>query len=151
MQDECFKRSQQWAQVVQAHLDKSLYKHVKFDVMIAAALVSAKQQIEDISPFVRDTDEVVRLDSKHFLIFYYYTSIQESRYAIQNLYKRLQNDGYESKIVCTDIKATDRYPLKLLQRLCAMSCHLDHKGKDYLASSKTDEVMEIFDVDLSDL
>jgi hypothetical protein len=151
MKNDCYERSIAWAHIVQEELSKSLYKHVKYDVTVSVALVSTDKEVPSLQNFIRTSDRCVKLDALHSMIFYYYTNIQEGHFAIKNLYTKLQNQNFHPKIVCTDIKASDRYPQKLFQRLCAMSCELDKKGEKFLSASKIDETMNIYDVDLDDL
>jgi|GEM_PF-7107434 len=151
MKNDCYERSTAWAHIIQEELSQSLYKHVKYDVTVSVALVVTDKAIPSLQDSIRTSDRCVKLDAYHSMIFYYYTNIEEGHYAIKNLYIKLQNQNLRPKIVCTDIKASDRYPEKLFQRLCAMSCELDKKGEKFLSASKIDEAMQIYDVDLDDL
>ncbi|MGM0623305.1 MAG: hypothetical protein ACQESH_04720 [Campylobacterota bacterium] len=150
MQKECFERSQKWAEIIKEQLQQSLYKHVKFDVKISIALVSVEREIESLSASIRNSDTALKLDSCHHMVFYHYTDIDESHFAIKNLYKKLDAQKLHPKIVCTEIKATDRYPEKLFARLCAISCEVEKQDEKFLSLNKLEEGMDIYDVDLDD-
>lgn len=151
MENECYKRSMMWSEKIDEELAKSLYRYIRFDVKISIALVSVSKDLKSLENYIRASDITVMLDKNHHIVFYYYTNIDEGHYAIKNLYMRLEQKKLNPQIVCTDIKAGDKYPQRLFQRLCAMSCNLEKKDKKYLAASKIEEGMNIFDVDLDDL
>lgn len=152
MQQDCFEKLNLWADRLQESYNKNLLRNTKYDVHYSIALVNLNSlaQIE-LNNWVRTSDEVVVLDDSHWIVFYQYTTIDEAHYAVKNLHTRLKESDHYSLIVCTDMRPNDTSVYKILQRLCFLSFHITKQDEEFLAKSRLEEDMNIFDIDFSDL
>ncbi len=142
-----------WLETVEERLVESFNRHVKYDIFISVALIAGEVEYErrQIDNWIRNTDILIPLDSKHALIFYEYTDIEEAHYAIKNLYGKLCKRDEKVRIVCTEVKPKDRDPANLLRRLCALNESMESSDQKYVAQNRIEEGVEIFDVDFSDI
>ncbi len=150
MAQHCFQRIKPWSETTQQTLPHFLNQLIKYDVPVSVAILRADSSLDKrmLDKMTRPSDTVLELEEGYFLLFYQYTDLEESHFAIKNLYTRLLDQKHNPKLASTLLKATDKDAHKLLYRLCDL---LDHAGGKEPAFFTKNDSFDSSDIDFSDL